>query len=138
MAHATKKIIQKTLSHHCKVSFKQNWLTERKINLPQNKVPGRVSTVKQLTGNNWIRNWSWNMPYISKWKNYIANPTKVEFAVEGTFFPRTDFLPWYFLLIKMLEIKKTKPTFFSERSEQFLVTECFFNLFLEVSQIRTI
>ena len=36
---------------------------------------------------------------------------KAEFAEEGIFFLQTDFLPWEFLLIKKLEIEKTKTTF---------------------------
>ena len=35
---------------------------------------------------------------------------KAEFAEEGTFYLRTDFLPLELLLIKKLEIEKTKTT----------------------------
>ena len=42
---------------------------------------------------------------------FLAIRAKAEFAEEGTFFSQTDFLPWEFLLIKKLEIEKTKPTF---------------------------
>ena len=37
--------------------------------------------------------------------------TEVEFTGVGTFFSRTDYLPWEFLLIKKLEIEKTKTAF---------------------------
>ena len=44
------------------------------------------------------------------------------------------------LEIRIFEIFENTRTIYSnfERSEQSLVTECFFNLFLQVSQIKTI
>ena len=41
---------------------------------------------------------------------HIMPDTKAELPLEGIFFP-LNFLPWEFLLVKKLEIEKTKTTF---------------------------
>ena len=53
---------------------------------------------------------------------FIDRETRLKFETEGREFAN------------LFEITRTIYSN-SERSEQFLVTECFFNLFLEVSQI---
>ena len=45
-------------------------------------------------------------------QNNISSPTKAELPLEGFFFS-LNFLPWEFLLVKKLEINKTKTTLYT-------------------------
>ena len=60
--------------------------------------------------------------------------SKIDLVIEKKYL---KFRGWKPRICKIFEITRTIFSN-SERSEQFLVTECFFNLFLVVSQIRTI
>ena len=101
-----------------------------------------ISQLKTKLISYWSR-WFFFLSWKNKNKNYVILVKKIGRNKTHRFIVWSDEL-WYFLNTKIALTYCEKKLFSitrtiylnSERSEQFLVTGCFFNLFLEVSHLN--
>ena len=136
--------------------FQTNKILERIFGVLCNQRWIPSSKNMNATSKIFLPHFSWFLSYPSN-SPYIYLPTrssldtiyKVKYRVSQSKVWNSILLPKLFwpTVRKTFEIRGWRPRFCkifeitrtiysnSERSEQFLVTECFFNLFLEVSQV---